>query len=352
MSIPEISSQLVTGVINFTNGMLSTTDQQLYPHNPKYLSTFQYLVPWVTGMETPYFDEWVKEVNEPDACEYFLQVFGYLLVAGNERQTAVFVKGPGANGKSTWFRMIDQIVGRKNISRVTLHQMTHNRFAGADLFGKVLNVVGDIGSAYIEDTGFFKAITGQDEVRAERKNAQPFDFTPYCVPVFSGNLIPPSNDPTHGYKRRWTHISFPNTFEPSADYEVRFDAEMPGIAYKAVMAYLNLKGQDFEIPDSALALKKEFDMKSDPTLMFLDERYDFDAKGHTPTSMVWRAYDSWCEEEGTKNKMRKSELFARLLQDPRITKGRIGMDVFKGIKRKPSDDTPASLQTTMNYLDD
>jgi P4 family phage/plasmid primase-like protien len=296
--VKTITSDPVPGIINFKDVLLDTETLKTSPHTPDYLSTLQYAVPWTPDVKTPAFDEWAAQVVPEDALEWFLWIFGYLLVPGNPLQRAVFIKGTGSNGKGTWFRMIDAIVGVRHISRVTLHEMSDDKFAVAGLSGKTLNLVGDMGSGYVKNTDLFKKVTGGDELRGQHKFGHPFDFTPWCVPVFAGNTIPSSGDSTYGWTRRWWHIPFPNTFPVSEGYEDRFRLELPGIASKVVLAYLSSKGVMPDMPASVAALKKEFDEASNVVLRFLTEFCKRGALvGRTKTKDLYSAYLVWLNDD-------------------------------------------------------
>jgi len=353
-SMPEvyrITGEPTKGWINFANGMLNTDTLELVtPHGPELAGTVQYAVDWAPG-ETPFFDQWVSEVVPEDSRDYFLQVCGYLLVPGNPLQVAVFVKGPGANGKSTWFNMLEAIVGRHHVAHVSLQSMSDNRFAGADLFGKALNIVGDMGGGFIKNTDMFKAITGGDEIRSERKFAQPVDFTPWAVPVFAGNTVPTSNDHSYGFKRRWVHLAFPYTFTPTVGYSDRFKGELPGIAAKCVRAYLALKGLPWTVPDSALVLKGEFEQASDQVARFIAECYTrvplppvaAPLASPLPPARVERktlylAYLAWHGRQYTNGNPLQSPKFYERVEATGVQKGKIkGYVYFKGLVQKDDD---------------
>jgi putative DNA primase/helicase len=59
----------------------------------------------------------------------------------------------------------------------------------------------------------FKALTGGDVLSAEYKYHDSFEYVPFAKLVFSANQPPRSDDPTHGFFRRWQVIPFTRTFE-------------------------------------------------------------------------------------------------------------------------------------------
>jgi putative DNA primase/helicase len=74
---------------------------------------------------------------------------------------AVFLFGAARSGKSTYLRLLQEIAGPENYSAVTLHQLSDDRFAAANLYGKMLNVAADLPASHVEDLSTFKMMTGR-----------------------------------------------------------------------------------------------------------------------------------------------------------------------------------------------
>lgn len=124
-------------------------------------------------------------------------------------QRSLLLVGAGENGKSVYLSLATALIGRDNISTRTLHELAENRFAAADLFGKLANISADISATELREVDLFKRLTGEDRITAERKYSPAFDFTPYARLLFSGQEVPPSHDASHAYQRRWMVLRFP-----------------------------------------------------------------------------------------------------------------------------------------------
>jgi putative DNA primase/helicase len=80
--------------------------------------------------------------------------------------------GPGDTGKSTLLALFEELLGTRNVSNATLQSIAHDRFAGADLYGKLANISADLDAKAIQSTGVFKILTGgQDSLRVEPSTA-------------------------------------------------------------------------------------------------------------------------------------------------------------------------------------
>jgi putative DNA primase/helicase len=122
----------------------------------------------LAAAKCPWFDWWLAQVVPPDCVEIVWEVAGYLAYSGNPLHTAIMLIGSGRNGKGTLLRVILAILGKQNTTSTSLADLVNTRFRTAELFGKIANIAGDIDATYLENTAILKAITGMDQIQAER----------------------------------------------------------------------------------------------------------------------------------------------------------------------------------------
>lgn len=329
--------------VNFRNGLLdwqAPGGPTLLPHDPEVPSTVQLTVDWDPTAECPDFRKFLAEVLEEDDIPRVWEVLGYMLYSGNPLQRAIMLAGGGGNGKGTFMRVITALIGREHISHVPLADFSSNRFATAQLFGRMANICGDIDATYMENTGRFKEAVGEDEVNAEHKFGQPFRFTAWCSMLFSANEIPGSADSSRGWLRRWEVVSFPNTITtPDRTLEPRLmeTRSLQGIAAAAVCALRVLMDRgDFRETVAGQRAKEEFARKSNPLHQWLDdccwitgETGDFE-RG----SVLFDDYKHWAEESGLRS-LSRPRFYEKLRQISHPGLGpvkRNGIDGWKGLK--------------------
>ena len=94
--------------------------------------------------------------------------------------------------------MFKSLLRENNITAVTLQALASERFAAANLFGKLANIAGDIDSKHLEETARLKAISGGDVITAELSSefVQVHSFRRADV---LANKFPGSADVTVGY---------------------------------------------------------------------------------------------------------------------------------------------------------
>jgi putative DNA primase/helicase len=89
-----------------------------------------------------------------------------------------------------------RLLGPENISAESLHRILDNRFAVAELYGKLANIDADMSTEALRNTGILKKLTGSDPIPAEQKFKPPFRFVNYAKLLFSANDMPHTPDET------------------------------------------------------------------------------------------------------------------------------------------------------------
>lgn len=227
--------------LNFRNGMLNIRTLELVPHSPDFNSTVQLSCDWIPDAKCPMFDKFLEEMAYDDCVPIILEMMGQALSPAYGFPVGFFLEGSGRNGKSTLLRALSNLVPDEYSASVTLQALAKDKFAAAQLAGKLVNIVGDLSSRELEDTALFKQLTGQDRVPAEVKYGQPFLLRNSATMIFAVNKMPFAYDQTHGFYSRILIIPFDKKFLSEDDIDLSLEPalalEASGIASKAVKAY-------------------------------------------------------------------------------------------------------------------
>lgn len=199
-------------IINVKNGLLDLKTLELKPHTPEYLSMIQIPTEWDPNAYCPIWDKFILDIVEEDDAKLLQEFVGYTLWRDCRFQKALMLVGSGSNGKSTFLQVIIRMLGRNNCSFRSLHELTTNRFATADLFMKLANIYDDLSSETLQNTGIFKIIVAGNEIQAEKKFKNAFTFYPFAKLIFSANKVPSTYDDTQAFYRRWIIVNFPRQF--------------------------------------------------------------------------------------------------------------------------------------------
>jgi putative DNA primase/helicase len=322
------------------NGMLRWNARPvpvLSEHHPEEWSTVQLPVAWDPDAVCPDFDRFIDESVPEDDRGRLWQVIGYLMMSGNPLQRAFLLHGTGGNGKGVFLSVLRALLGRCNVSSLPLIDLAGDRWAPAELHGRLANICGDIDASYIEHTARIKEITGEDEIKAERKYGDPFFFEPWCKMIFSANGIPGASDSSTGWSRRWEVIGFPNAAtdrpDPGLRRKLTRSDNLQGVAVKAVGALRDLmKAGNFGHGESARAAHLKFAQKSNKVLAWMNESGYLDPTSWYPKSQLWRLFNTWDREEGGRTYGRNG-FYERLAQVPgMVERRRVGRDGFLGFR--------------------
>jgi P4 family phage/plasmid primase-like protien len=200
------------------NGILNIFDRKLSPFTPNKIFFNKLPVTYDPSKDCPVIKQHFANVLQSiDDVKVMQEIFGYALYKEYKFEKAFLFIGSGRNAKSKSQELLKRFVGVENCSNVTLQQMETEPFVICELFGKMVNMSGDLPAKALETTGNFKSLTGRDEIMGQRKFRSPIGFVNYAKCLFSANEIPYTRDMTPAFLNRWIILEFPYTFLTEAE---------------------------------------------------------------------------------------------------------------------------------------
>jgi P4 family phage/plasmid primase-like protien len=295
-------------ILNVKNGLLDMSTGARTDHNSQFLSLVQLPVAYDKKAKCPNIMQFLAQVLHPRDVFTALQIIGYCLYKSSKYEKAIMLFGGGSNGKGLFIKLIEALVGLENTSHVPLQDIDSDRFAAADMFGKIVNTFADLKQEKMSGTGIFKALVSGDSIRAQKKYGQPFSYRNYAVQIFSTNKIPESDDRSYAYYRRWVILCFDKVYEGKNKDTDLIDKlttqeELSGLLNLALIALRQLH-RDGGFKDVTVErVKKEYDSKANIILAFLKEECVVDLttpEYYALTTDVYSAYVSFCHTRGEK----------------------------------------------------
>lgn len=210
-----------TKYVAVKNGVFNLETWQLEDFTPEIITRNKIPVAYISGAYYQVTDKTLNKitVNDKTIRSILEEILGYILFRRNEFAATFILTGNGSNGKSSYLKIIRQLVGEENASSLDLNELDQ-RFKTAELFGKLANIGDDIGKGYIKESSVFKKLSTGETLNVERKGKDPFDFTNYAKLIFSANEMPRINDFTDGLGRRLQIVPFKAKFTPEdEDYD-------------------------------------------------------------------------------------------------------------------------------------
>ena len=232
------------------------------------------------------------------------------IITGQHHKTAYYLyNSTGNNGKSTLASLITAFVGMENTASLTLQEICDDKFAMAELEGKMVNLCPDLPMGFIPNTSQFKALTGGDLVNAQKKFGQPFQFVNKAIMVFGANGIPDVGDHSDAFFSRFIMVPFPNQFDVDPTFIERLTTEtnMSGLLNLVIPEIRRIQKNGLMGKEDPRDIKDKWKKESNSAFAFIDEflipcsdgeRIRFDD--------VFDQYIEYCRINGKKRRGEKS----------------------------------------------
>ena len=289
------------------NGIYNLDKDELQPFTPDIILKNKIPVDFVAGAYSEVTDHTLNKiaVNDQRIRLIFEEIFGYVLFRRNEIGKAFILTGDGSNGKSSFLKIIRDLIGTDNTSSLDLKELSQ-RFKTAELFGKLANIGDDISNEFIKDNSEFKKLTTGEPLNVERKGKDPFDFANYAKLIFSANKMPRINDTSNGLTRRLMFIPFKAKFSVNdADFDPFITDKLQSDESMQYVLQLGIKGLRRLLKNHKFTSSKavsdeadKYEELNNPIIAYLKEE--------SPNLIGESAKDSfnlyltWCTDNGYK----------------------------------------------------
>lgn len=290
--------------IAFRNGVYNINTGTLEPFTPDIIILNK--IDWNYNPDA--YDENVDKMFDRLACgdqavrALLCEAVGYCFYRRNELRKAFILTGEKQNGKSTYLKLINFLLGRDNVTSLDLAELGQ-RFKPAELFGKLANIGDDIGDDFISNPAIFKKVVSGDPVNVERKGENPFDLKNYSKFLFSANNIPRIKDKSGAVISRLVIIPFnarftkdDPDFDPYIIYKLTSENAMEyliNIGLEGLKRVLN--NYSFTESESVERALAEYEENNNPVLLFFKELTVGDIINRS-TRDVYSRYRLFCAE--------------------------------------------------------
>lgn len=291
-------------IINLSNGLYNWRSDEFRPHDHNYLSRIQVPVEYNPDAKCPNVLECFHVIFKPDDIQKITEFLGYLLYRAYPGRKAFILFGNSGTGKSIFIDTCRAFVGKENASSVALQELVNDRFAGSDLFHKLLNECGDIPARPITDTAIIKQLTGnKDEVRAQKKNKNAFSFVNYAKLLFSANKLPKVEDKNSGWYNRielipMDHVLRSNEFSPEFLASLTSPEELSGLFNLAMTSLRKLASNSWVFTNQTdlETTTGKYDIISSPVEAFAESYLEESPEIWVARSEVFEAFKGFCRK--------------------------------------------------------
>lgn len=307
---------------------LNSTTGDLVPHAPSHLAAYGSPVHYNGAAECPVFEKFIGELfDDEDTVQFVQEWFGYALSCSHQANAFLIGIGAGANGKSTIFETLAQLLGVENVASAPLSNLNRD-FGLEPLIGKKLNLATESDVEAFK-TGKLKAITAGEEVSINRKNKMEITTKLPTKLVFLMNELPLLSDDSLGFERRLLILPFDRIFLPhEQDKELpkKLSNELEGILNWSLEGLRRLIANNytFTISRPMQDAKELYVGVGNPIEKFVKECIISEPANVMPAKELLNAYKNWMMLEklpfkGTDNPQKYWKMFQEAMDHELIS---------------------------------
>lgn len=324
--VNDSDRKIVENKVAFNDGYLDIPTMKLMPPDPR-LFFMLYLNINVqdigTNTNTPRFDRFLSAVTggDTDLQARIMEMIGYCLSNDMNAKAFFLLQGVSNSGKSTLINLLSSFFTDDLLAAVALEEIGA-QFAVCELFGKALNINGELGagSIKVQNARQLKVLTGNDLVSADVKYKSRVRFRNTAKMIFATNnpLYLEVND--EALLERIVVIPFafsiPNEVRNHNLVEL-LKVERGGIFWKSMVAYNGLRARNYKFSGNfqlnAVCQQSSRSIAAgvvevDYLKIFLEENLFAAPDSGVFLSDVLAAFDVWLKEKGIIDCKRFSDL--------------------------------------------
>lgn len=245
--------------------------------------------------------------NDLALIKYVQRAVGYTLTGLTDEQCLFFAYGNGSNGKTTFLNVISDIMGgyAANINPQSLLMQKQNGGSAnpdiARLSSVRLVTAAEPNEGERFNEGLIKQLTGGDTITARFLYGREFQFKPRFKLWISANNKPAIRGTDYGIWRRIRMIPFSVTIpaeKADRDLPQKLKAEYEGILRWAIEGAWEWRREGLGSCSAVRNSVSEYRLEMDSIARFLKERTRQEPSARVQSSVLYKAYCAWCEENG------------------------------------------------------
>ncbi|WP_075824069.1 phage/plasmid primase, P4 family [Clostridium perfringens] len=307
-------------LFNTPNGTINLRDLSQKKHDRKDLIT--QCSNYSFNRENDKCPNWIAFLNrifcnDQELINYVQKAVGYSLTGDMSEQCLFMLWGGGANGKSTFVKALEDIMGTyaATIKGETLMEKNGQDGARGDLArltNKRVVIASELQEGQVFNEPLLKVLSAGETLPVRFMYQEEFMLKPKFKLWIMTNKKPKVKGNDHGIWRRWRMIPFKYKFtEKEKDpnfYEEKLKPELEGILLWAITGYQMWKEQGFEAPKEVMEAVEDYKMDMDQVARFIEDCCKVGEEYECTGSAMYDEYINWCIAEGENYKMTNHKL--------------------------------------------
>ena len=268
-------------LLNVENGAINLKTGELLPHCREDMITKLAKVRYDKDADCPMWKQFVREIMDykPDLVSFLQTAAGWAVSGDTSEQSMFILYGTGANGKSTFLNVIQNILGDYAMSTWPETFMKRNNDTATNDIARLR------GSRFVTTTEteqgrrlsehLIKQVTGNDALTARFLYGEYFNFVPTFKIFMASNHKPMIKGTDHGIWRRIKLIPFTTRItddkrDPYLDQKLL--SEKSGILNWLIEGALRWKSEGLKVPAVITYATDEYRGEMDVIGNFIKER--------------------------------------------------------------------------------
>jgi putative DNA primase/helicase len=298
--------------LNVGNGIVDLRTGKLGPHDRGMLFTRVAPVDYVEGARHPDWDKALRALPE-DVREWMRLRFGQAATGYPPKDDVVpFLKGGGANGKSTLIEGVSGALGEFSYmasDKVLTAGTGEHSTETFELKGRRLVYIEELPQGNWVNANRLKKLAGTGLMSARPMREDPFEWVPTHSLMITTNHDTQISDTDHGTWRRLARVSFPFTFE-GAEKDITLRSRVKGgrqaqaaLAWIVEGAMRLYGGGDALLTAMPTAVVEDTELwraGANVPAEFLGLAFEPKAGAAVPVSLVLRMFKQWAGDNGYK----------------------------------------------------
>jgi len=326
--------------LNLANGIYDLGSNKLLEHSHQHLCLKQGPVAFDNDAAAPYWDEFLNTIfgGDQELIRFVKQAVGFSLSGLCDLQALIFCYGSGANGKSTFFGVLRELLGDyyQGIQVETFlskaFQSSSEPYELARVKGARMVVSDEVPEGRKLNESLVKNLTGGDQIHARNPYEKPFSFDPTHTLWMFGNHKPVISGMDHGIWRRIYLVPFTVTISeeqkrPQEEMMGEFRGEISGILNWALEGWKDYREYGLRVPAAVKNATSEYKSESDTMAAFISEKCVENSVAKVHTTKLFQSFKEWAKENNEAEQIRSSRAMISLLRER-------GFDVSAGSQNK------------------
>jgi putative DNA primase/helicase len=244
--------------------------------------------------------------GDEELQEYLKRVSGYCLTGSVAEHSIFFFYGSGGNGKGTFLRVLQGILG-DYATTMPVTSLMGGKFGNTQIPADLAKLAGARLAVATEtttgdwDEAKIKLLTGGDRISARFLYQNFFEFEPTHKLIVQGNHVPSVKVMDDGIRRRLHLVPFtvkipkPDT---SGEFERKLRQEWPGILKWVIEGCQEWQRMGLAPPPSVVDQTSNYLQDEDTIGTWLGDCCLEKPGARTQSRVLYRSYKSWCDAAG------------------------------------------------------